>query len=218
MEEEVERFFATLRGALGELQNAYPSILEDIRNLISDAFELGGGDAQHLLSSRARRLLDLAGEPELKAFLMRAADATLKQEEWLVSVSTYLANKPPSRWNDTDFESLQAKLSRLIPRFRAVEALAIQRSQAGGGQQSLMHLSITRPHYPELERVIAIAEAQQPLVASLSEAIREAILGVFDSMERQPAERQLTLAALAKAVQQLLEARPPQPERASEAN
>jgi hypothetical protein len=218
MEEEVERFFATLRGALGELQNAYASILEDIRNLLTDAFELGGGDAQHLLSSRARRLVDLAGEPELKAFLMRAADATLKQEEWLVSVSTYLANKPPSRWNDTDFESLQAKLSRLVPRFRAVEALAIQRSQAGGGQQSLMHLSITRPHYPELERVIAIAEAQQPLVASLSEAIREAILSVFDRMERQPAERQLTLAALAEAVQQLLEARPLQSERVSEAN
>ena len=78
MEEEVERFFATLRGALGELQSAYASILEDIRNLLTDAFELGGGDAQHLLSSRARRLLDLAGEPELKAFLMRAADATLK--------------------------------------------------------------------------------------------------------------------------------------------
>jgi hypothetical protein len=81
-----------------------------------------------------------------------------------------------------------------------------------------VHLSITRLHHPELERVIAIAEAQQPLVASLSEAIRAAILGVFERMEQQPAQRQLTLAALAEAVHQLLETRPLQREQHHEDN
>jgi hypothetical protein len=67
----------------------------------------------------------------LKAFLMRAADDSMATEEWLVSLATYLATKPPSRWNDTDIDSMHGKLARLAPKYRAVESLAVQLASRG---------------------------------------------------------------------------------------
>ena len=197
--DEVERFFATLRRSLGELQNAYPALLEDIGEAVRAAFELGEGDIQPQLVTRAARLLPLAGEPELKAFLMRAGDASLPNEEWLVSMATYLATKPPARWNDTDVDAMQGKLARLVPKFRAVESLAIQLAQTGSEGHALVRLSITQPNQPELEKVIAIPQESAPLVTKLEEAI-------LLLLQRTPGGASLGLAAVMRAAQTLMEA------------
>jgi hypothetical protein len=200
-DKDVEQFFVSLRRSLGELQNAYPSLMEVVSKLLCDAFELTGADWQARFATRAHPLIELAGEPELKAFLMRAAD-DLPCSEWLVSLATYLATKPPTRWNDGDFEVFQQKLTRLVPRFRAIESVAIELSRTGQSALSLVRLCITRPRLPELERVISVTEGSQPLVESLRQAIMEAIDKVHNS------GRHVALAALAEAVQQLLERRP----------
>ncbi len=196
--DEVERFFATLRRSLGELQSAYPTLLEDISSALRLAFELAEGPVQPQLTARSARLMLLAGEPELKAFLIRTADDSLANEEWLVSVATYLATKPPARWNDTDIEAMQAKLARLVSKFRAVESLAIQLDRSGVEGQSLVRLSITQPNRPELERVIAIPDDSVHLVERLEEAILALI-------RHSPGGQHLGLAALTQAARVLME-------------
>ena len=195
---------STLRRARGELQNAYPALQEDILEALRQTFELGEGPVQPLLVARSAPLLGLAGEPELKAFLMRAADSVLASEEWLVSLATFLGTKPPSRWNDTDIDTMQAKLARLAPKFRAVESLAVQLDRSGGDARSLVRLSITQPNLPELEKVIAVPPGNLEHVAELQEAILALI-------RRSPNGAQLGLAAVTRAAQSLIEGGPVTP-------
>lgn len=196
--DEVERFFSTLRRSLGELQQAYPALLEDISAALRTVFELSDGPVQPQMVARSARLLPLAGEPELKAFLMRTADDALPSEEWLVSVATYLATKPPARWNDTDVDAMNAKLARLSPRFRALESLAVQLGRVGPGLHDLVRLAITQPNRPEAEKVVAIPAADAPLVGKLQEAI-------LVLLRRSSAGSNLALAALARAAEVLIE-------------
>lgn len=194
---EVETFFVTLRRSLGELQNAYPVLLDDIRQALRVAFDLGDEPVHEALASRTARLVSIAGDPDLKAFLMRTSDSSLGGDEWLVSVATFLAAKPPARWNDTDIDAMQAKLARLVPKLRAAEALAIQLAADGTEGRSLVRLSIMEPNRPELERVVAIKESDVRVVANLEQAIL-AILA------RSTAGTQIGLAALTRAAQTLL--------------
>ncbi len=203
--DEVERFFVTLRRSIGELQNAYPTLLTEIEGHIKVAFDLGHAKSPlHAeLAPRAARLMALSGEPELKAFLMRAGDNGLAPEEWIVSVATYLATKPPVRWNDTDFEGMQAKLARLVPKFRALESLAVQINRTGDGPHNLIRLSITQPHQTEIEKVVAIPESDLDLVRDLQAAILRAVGWTEGG---QPAQH--ALAALARAAQTIIEVAP----------
>ena len=115
---EVERFFKTLRTALGELQTAYPELLSGLERLFSSAFEVGSSktELREELGARSRRVLELAAEPELKAFLLRAADGGLAYDEWLFSLATYLGHKPPLRWNDGDVEATHLAVARITPK------------------------------------------------------------------------------------------------------
>lgn len=196
--DEVERFFSTLRRSLGELQQAYPTLLGEIDAAIRTTFELEAGPIQAQLVGPASRLLPLAGDPELKAFLMRASDGALASEEWLVSLATFLASKPPARWNDTDLDAMNAKLARVAPRYRALESLAMQLGQHGTGVHRLIRLAITQPNRPEAEKVVAIPESEVPLVAQLEEAILALV-------RRSPAGANLKLAALARAAELLID-------------
>src|SRR5207249_10719560 len=87
-EAEVERFFATLRRSIGELQSAYPHLLVQVEQMLAQAFGLpsAGTELRAELRARAQRVFPLAVEPMLRGFLVRANDEALEKEEWLVSL------------------------------------------------------------------------------------------------------------------------------------
>ena len=100
----VDAFFNTLRRALSELNRAYDELLSFIEEMLVSAFSLqSDGDSPHIeLIKRAQPLLDWTIDTKLKGFLIRICDEGLDFKEWVEAIGTYIANKPPASWNDSD--------------------------------------------------------------------------------------------------------------------
>ena len=115
----VNVFFNTLRGALSELNRAYDELLSFIEGLLVSAFSLqSDDDSPHTeLTKRAQPLLGLAIDTKLKGFLIRICDEELDFKEWVEAIGTYIANKPPASWNDSDKVHFEMNLSELARKF-----------------------------------------------------------------------------------------------------
>ena len=59
------------------------------------------------LRRRARHLEDIAVEPLLKSFVLRASDEALAPDDLIISLLTQLASKPPHEWSDADEDHFQ---------------------------------------------------------------------------------------------------------------
>lgn len=199
---EVEKFFATLRAALGELQTAYPKLLDEIESLLASTFELPADKTKlrSELGQRAHSIRALAAEAEVKSFLMRVADDALAHEEWLLSVATPLANKPPPKWNDSDLESMHMVLARIARKFRALESLAIQLGKRPSASAAVVRLSITQPALPEQERVVTVRDHERTAIASL----QKALMAEVTSFAEKGLSPDGVLAALTRAAQAIL--------------
>lgn len=199
---DVEQFFETLRQAIAELRVAYSDLLNEIAEQLADTFGIPR-DATNLreeLSSRSRRILNMAGEPLLKAFLIRTADDGLAYEEWLFSVATYLGSKPPDKWNDSNLEHMQVMLTRVARKFRALEALAVHVADDAESPHSLMRLSLTQPGLPEVERVVTVRKREARIVETLKRQLLDMV-----AAEHQGLSQDCVLAALAGAAQSVLD-------------
>lgn len=199
--QEIEHFFNTLKNAIRELQAVYPSLLTAVEQSLSSAFDIPAKktNLRDELSRRASCIADMAAEPVLKAFILRVADGSLPHEEWLVSLATQLATKPPPKWNDDDFERMQVSLTRIARKFRTIEALAIHVGDDDGAPHSIMRLSIARPGAPELERVVSLREEELVEVQNMEKELLDAL-----DWRKTQMSPDAILAALAGVAQSIL--------------
>ena len=78
-----QRFVETLQDALADLQDAYPQLLESIRDKV--VVGLGGGGApldRAQTTVRASRILLVAREPRLQTFARALSDTALSDDSW----------------------------------------------------------------------------------------------------------------------------------------
>lgn len=200
---EVELFFENLRAALGELQTAYPRLLSDVESHLRAAFDLPKkrGALAAGLGARAQRLSELGADAELKAFLLRATDSDLRGEDWLSSVATFLASKPPPKWNDGDLDVFQVKTARVARKFKALESLAVQLNKTSdSGDQRLIRLAIAQPEFPEVERVVSVPSEDADEVERLRKQLLRALGRPGKAVQPHAA-----LAALADAARVVIE-------------
>jgi hypothetical protein len=198
--DEVQRFFLALKRNLGVLQGAYPQLLSELEQLVRHAFGLPipGAHLRTELRARASRVLPLAVEPLLRGFLVRADDETLEHEEWIVSLATYLASRPPGEWFDRDREQFNLQLGVVSRRFRSLEAMAIAESAADGGTR-LVRIAVATQGSIEQESVVAIREDDMQLLALLKERILGTVHRVSPDVSRDT-----IVAALALVTERLL--------------
>jgi hypothetical protein len=199
-EAEIERFFATLRRSLNELQSAYPHLLAQVAQALATTLGLPPiGDALRTeLRGRAKRVYPLAVEPLLRGFLVRATDEGLEHEEWLVSLATYLASKPPSEWSDRDQDQFNVQLAVVARRFRSLEAMALAEAGPDGGTR-LVRVAVARQGAIEQEGVVAVRENEMQLLAIL----RDRIMATVDDVSEK-VSRDTVVAALALVTEHLL--------------
>jgi hypothetical protein len=199
-EAEVDRFFATLRRSLGELQAAYPHLLAQVEQVIAEAFGLPttGAALRTELRVRAKQVYPLAVEPLLRGFLVRANDEGLEQEDWLVSLATYLASKPPAEWADRDQDQFNVQLAVVSRRFRSLEAMALAEAAPDNGTR-LVRVAVARQGGVEQESVVAVRENEMQLLAILRERIMATVEDVSDKVPRDT-----VVAALALVTEQFL--------------
>ena len=127
--------------------------------------------------------------------MLRAADDALDPDDYLVSLLTHLADKPPHDWSDADEDRFDARLAEAAHRFQTAESLAVEAPAAKG--TPLLRLAVARPGQRETARVLPAPRGSRDRIAAAADRMLRAADG--------PLTRDETLAALAVAAERLLE-------------
>jgi hypothetical protein len=158
----------------------------------------GGAGLRAELADRAKRLLSLAVEPRLKGFVIRAIDDGIELEEWLVSLATYLASKPPAEWVDADVEQFQVQLALVGRKFRSLEVMAVAEAAPSDGT-TLLRVAVTQQGALEQERVVAVRYDERQTLALLRMRVMDAVESVSAKVSKET-----LIAALALVTEHLL--------------
>ena len=121
-----EGFVARLGAALDELAAAYPALLASIERTVGHSLALPaeGTAFREALTTRARRLIGVATDLRLRAFLGRAVEPSAAHAAWLEGLAMVVGNRPPAEWSDGEHARFEAGLGELRALFGRAEELA----------------------------------------------------------------------------------------------
>jgi len=199
---KVDEFFKALRESLAELQRKYDDLLGELERMLIAAFSLQttGAEAREEIERRAFPLLELTVEPKLKSLIIRLVNQDLDLSNWIESIATFLANKPPDSWNDSDLARYEISLAELRRSFLHIEALAFEMGKYEfDASKEIIRLGVATINEPEQQRVLTIGEPEKVLI----EEARRAVDKAFQSVHIN-GNRELRLAVLAKLSQEIL--------------
>jgi hypothetical protein len=200
-----DAFFGTLRGALVELQQAYPRLQAEVGHVLVGAFKLTSPVAQARpeLTHKAKLVSDLAVDAKLKSFICRALDTASDDQQWVESLASLLANKPTRSWNDEDRAKFEVNLALTARTFQHFHALAFDAEQGGApildGDATALRVAVTLPNRTDVERVVRIPARLADRAGLLRADIRRALADA--GMDDQP---EVGAAVLAQVVRDLL--------------
>ena len=199
----VHQFFNTLQDTLSELKRAYDVLLSFIEGRLVSEFSLqSDNDSPHTeLIERASPLLDSTIDTQLKGFLIRICDEGLDFKEWVEAIGTYLANKPPASWTDSDKAHFEMNLSELARKFHHFDALSFDRQeQSDDSADEAIRVGITTRSAREQERVVTVP-------STIEEQVDNIELGFEEVFKRFGVDGNpnLRLAILARLSQKLME-------------
>lgn len=179
--EDIERFFSAFRGALAELQQAYPKLQANVEELLFDAFKLGRplASARQELTHRCKLISELAVDSKLRSFVFRATDSALEDSGWLEGVAALLGERPTTTWTDHDRAKFEVNLAVVARKFRHFEALAFELERSGtailDGDATALRFSVTTPRAEEIERVVRIPSQLKDRVHDAQTRIRQVL-------------------------------------------
>ena len=191
-EENIARISRSLREALTELRDAYPSMLHRLRELLLSELHVPNASPQMLagLRSRAENVLGVGGDHRLEAFIIRLARFAGTDED-MESLASMAANKPPSNWVDPDVDRASVELADLAQRFIHLEAFAHVKGRASKRHAIAVVVGIDERPAP-FQDYFEIGDLERPevdaLVAQLGKALDDTGAG----------RRNVILAALAE--------------------
>ena len=130
-EENIGKISRSLREALTELRDAYPSMLHRLRELLLSELHVPNASPPMLadLRSRAENVVGIGGDHRLEAFIIRLARFAGTDED-MESLASMAANKPPGNWVDADVDRTSVELADLAQRFTHLEAFARVKGRA----------------------------------------------------------------------------------------
>lgn len=192
---EATQFIETLRTALDDLRMAYPHLEERLRRQLRIAFELPGSFQAFRtnLAQRAEQILLSVTEPKLRAFCLRLIDENLPEGDWLESIGSYLALKPPSKWHDAEEDAFNSALVEGAARFHRLESIAF--SQGRRKNDTAIRLAVTRANGMEHDEVVHFGADEEDRLSKLQREFE----GLFAGNQR------LALAAASRAIWNTLE-------------
>jgi hypothetical protein len=191
-----------LQNALKELRIAYPRLLDNVRGQVQRAFALPSApdEARSELTARARQLSALAADPQLKTFLVRAADENASSDAWAASLATYLGGRPPESWSDPDLQRMSVQLTMIARKFSALEAAFLEHQQAGLPEGAIaVRVSVTEAGQSEAERVVIVRQDARAGVEAIAHRLRQAV-----EAEQADSPPETVVAGLAELLKQLM--------------
>jgi hypothetical protein len=166
---DATRFVHKLKNALDELRSAFPNLQQRMEAAIAKEFGYDKHNAAQYrpkLAVRTERLLVLVTENKLKAFTFRLFDEVLAISDWLNSVGSVLALRPPDRWKDEDEDTFHRELETMAGHYKRTESAAFT---SVGGQG--IRVAVTQADGAERQEVVQIDEDEQSMMREIQEQI-----------------------------------------------
>jgi hypothetical protein len=156
--QSIQAFVKALKESLDELRTAYPTLQDRLRKQLQSAFQLqkSSRESRKAIGVRSERVLLTVTEPKLRAFCLRLMDSNLAEPDWLESIGSFLALKPPSKWHDVEEDLFNTEILEVATRFRRVESILFSNGKRDG-EAVAVRLSITQANGMEHERVVHYA-------------------------------------------------------------
>ena len=127
-----------LKDALAELRSAYHVLLQDFTALVKAACAIDSKlvleEARSVIRGRCVGLDEFTIDPQCKAFIGRLIDPYGDETQWLVSLASFLARKPPEKWIDDDLVAAKYRLTELAVRVRDLRQLQLHYEDVGGSK------------------------------------------------------------------------------------
>jgi hypothetical protein len=187
----VKNFVRTLKVTLEELRIAFPELQDRLRKGLQENFNLSGSfqECRSALINRSQRICLTVTEPKFKAFCLRLMDDTLTEADWLESVGSHLALKPPSKWHDADEDFFDTELAHVAALFHRVESVVFN-GQKGTKNELAIRLAVTLATGVEHQQVIHFNADEEHLMNDLQGRFAEILAG----------NERLGLAAASRAI------------------
>ncbi|MDE0100344.1 MAG: hypothetical protein OXM87_12185, partial [Truepera sp.] len=204
----LDEFVGTLEAGLREIANGYPALIDRACAVLAEQLSLPEAleNLAAELRGRAHELEDVAVDPMLKSFVLRASDEALVAQDLITSLLTQLASKPPHEWADADEDQFQVRAAHVARAFRSAESLLVAPDGTDAGH-SLLRLAVARRGHPEHDRVLPLRPTEEARIAALRDRI---LATVKRKGSKSPAcNRDQALAALALAAESLIDASEP---------
>lgn len=192
----VQSFVKIFKSALDELRAAFPELQERLRQSLRSAFNFSGSfqTFRTSLASVAEEVVLNVTETKLRAFCLRLMDDSLPESDWLESIGSYLALKPPSKWHDAEDDLFASELAQLATKFHRVESIIISGGKTSKNATGI-RIAITQANGVEYEQVLHFNSDEEQQLLSLQEQ--------FESILKK--NNRLGLAAVSRAIWTKLE-------------
>lgn len=172
------KFVSKLKDTLDELRVLFPNLQQRMELSLSKEFDYADQSAAQYrkkLTARAQQLLIQTTESKLRAFAFRLADDLLPNNDWLESLGSLLALRPPSRWRDEDEDTFDRELSNVAGRFKRSESAAFSVSNNRNKASTGIRIAVTRADGSERQEVIHFDAEEQSKIKILQEQINALI-------------------------------------------
>jgi len=163
-------FVKALKVALDEMRYAYPLLHQRMSDALCKEFgcdDLVFSKARLQIARRAEKLLLQVTDNKLKSFAFRLFDENLPEPDWLNSVGSVLALRPPDKWKDEDEGKFHSELELLAAHFRRVESAAFSGVAGDHG----LRVAITQADGSERQEVIRFTDDEQNELKDLEDSI-----------------------------------------------
>ncbi len=188
----LKRVAASIRGGLEELVNAYPAMLQRLRDITLAELQVPNVSPESLteLRDRAENIKQLAGDFRLDAFVGRLAQFDGSDDSF-EGISSLAANKPPRDWIDPDLDRAAVELADMAQKFLRAETYARVKGRSDKRQAMAVVIGMDGRPAPLLEE-FDIADSDRAAVNDLIDRV-SATLAEADTNRRS-----IILTALAE--------------------
>ena len=191
-EKDLRPIIKSIRDGLAELVDAYPAMLQRLRDIMLAELQVPNISPQSLgeLRERAENIRQLSGDLRLNAFVNRISQFDGKNENF-EGIASLAANKPPRDWVDSDLDQAAIELADLSQKFLRVETYTRVKGRPGKRHAIAVVVGMEGRPEPLIEE-FAIADSDRTDMNDLVERLAAALEAADNT------ESNIILAALAE--------------------
>lgn len=200
----LEKFAHVLTNVLRELRDCHTNLVDKEKTLLAQAFNLKAdlslSELRKVIYGHCHGLenytVDIQG---LRAFILRLTKEEGSDKEWLENALVFLGEKPTKKWDDTDQDKAEYRLSDYSRRVIDLEKIRLHEKASTkklSGDYDVYLLRSIKKGGEFLDQVVAVDDDSSVSINPIKEQIKNTLNDL--------ANDELKLAALAEVVDEFL--------------